>query len=799
MKKPICAFFAYTFLFLYGKHLHAQPDNVTHQNKTIKNLHVTAFTAGESLSDNALCQYIGELATLKKYTEVLTLYESRQAWAEKNHQPLPACLRYHTAISLIQTHAYDRALMLLEGLKTAEPPLRAWALWAYLKLVWQMAADTTQSRIITSVLTALNFTQTAYLPVSGNLGLNFADSEDQRILFFALQTQAAQMRILKDPKHSKENLLEFPEKGQFLSLMEQGIQNPRLYAETLLTLHERGVAFEPAVLMQAKRVLFEQFIDSSWAPKTVDFLVQQQDKIKAILNRLETLSKKHYNQDTLALVGKLDELLKEILEPQTFVLCAKYFYQGLAHRKLRHYQEALSSFELAKGACVENPESDTLLKRSHYWLIQMLMIKQSSLLENEVHAFVKKYPQDNLTDDVWMLLARFYEQQSQTDKAKDVYQQLMSLPTSSDACVESHFRPAYQLFLAQDYKQASARFLSMSESLCVIAQGQVAQALYWAARSLEEQQDKKEQARTYYWQVICRDPMSYYADMAQTQLQQEDNALVLDFESRQKLLCSEINPIENSNVKNSLSDNKNLSVFKNRDDVQRAQALIDIGLYIEAQAELKKIDMSALNEEDKTTYAHLFFLAKDYYTSHVLFRKQFKYLLGPVPQDYNQTAWQTAYPKPYQIFIEDTETEFKIPKHLLLSLIREESAFKMQAASWANAYGLTQMVMGTARMVAKQMKLKQHVNASDLMREPQLSIRMGGFFFASLLKKFNGNVKLALASYNAGPGAVSRWLKNKGQEKPLDEFIEEIPLEETRAYVKRILNTWRVYQHLDKQ
>src|SRR5207302_9826237 len=83
---------------------------------------------------------------------------------------------------------------------------------------------------------------------------------------------------------------------------------------------------------------------------------------------------------------------------------------------------------------------------------------------------------------------------------------------------------------------------------------------------------------------------------------------------------------------------------------------------------------------------------------------------------------------------------------------------------------------------------------TDRRSDPEVSIRIGATYLGQLYKRFHHPAR-ALASYNAGPGTVSGWLKVRGS-LPLDAFVEEIPLDETRAYVKRCLRSFSAYQYL---
>jgi soluble lytic murein transglycosylase len=125
--------------------------------------------------------------------------------------------------------------------------------------------------------------------------------------------------------------------------------------------------------------------------------------------------------------------------------------------------------------------------------------------------------------------------------------------------------------------------------------------------------------------------------------------------------------------------------------------------------------------------------------------------------------------------------------------MREESALDPRAVSPVGAIGLTQLMLPTAREVARQLKIRRP-SRSDLMNG-SLNIRLGARYLGQLIRRFDGSVPLAVAAYNAGGGAVSRWLESKGSME-LDEFVEDIPYEETRGYVKRVLRSYAAYRLL---
>jgi soluble lytic murein transglycosylase len=130
---------------------------------------------------------------------------------------------------------------------------------------------------------------------------------------------------------------------------------------------------------------------------------------------------------------------------------------------------------------------------------------------------------------------------------------------------------------------------------------------------------------------------------------------------------------------------------------------------------------------------------------------------------------------------------------LVQALMREESALDPRALSPAGAVGLTQLMPATAQQVARRAGMGKL--GKNGLAEASTNIRLGSRYLGELIRRFDGQVPLGVAAYNAGPGAVSRWLDQRpGLE--LDEFVEEIPIEETRGYVKRVLRSYAAYRLL---
>jgi soluble lytic murein transglycosylase len=125
--------------------------------------------------------------------------------------------------------------------------------------------------------------------------------------------------------------------------------------------------------------------------------------------------------------------------------------------------------------------------------------------------------------------------------------------------------------------------------------------------------------------------------------------------------------------------------------------------------------------------------------------------------------------------------------------MREESAFNPDARSAANALGLMQLLLGTGRLVARGTSLAA-IDEPALLR-PEVSIALGARLLATLRASFPANPSLAIAAYNGGSGAVRRWLGERGGDD-FDLFVERIPYDETRNYLKRVLSSEAAYAYL---
>ncbi len=156
-------------------------------------------------------------------------------------------------------------------------------------------------------------------------------------------------------------------------------------------------------------------------------------------------------------------------------------------------------------------------------------------------------------------------------------------------------------------------------------------------------------------------------------------------------------------------------------------------------------------------------------------------------------AMKISYPDDFKTLVLKYSSENNIDPYLVFGIIKRESKFMHKAESSKGARGLMQLTKATAEWIAEFSGMESFYY-KDIF-EPSVNIRLGCAYFAHLLDVYSGNIPLALCAYNAGLGNVNSWLSDGTLSK--DNFdAEKIPFEETRKYVKDVMEYAKVYKQL---
>ncbi len=138
-----------------------------------------------------------------------------------------------------------------------------------------------------------------------------------------------------------------------------------------------------------------------------------------------------------------------------------------------------------------------------------------------------------------------------------------------------------------------------------------------------------------------------------------------------------------------------------------------------------------------------------------------------------------------------------VERALMLALARQESEFNPEARSYAGARGLMQLMPATARMMARINKIGYSLSS---LNDPEYNAKLGSSYMRRLLNRYDESYILMLAGYNAGPGRVGEWTSEFGDPRQPDvdpvDWVERIPITQTRVYVHKIMESLQVYRAL---
>ena len=229
-------------------------------------------------------------------------------------------------------------------------------------------------------------------------------------------------------------------------------------------------------------------------------------------------------------------------------------------------------------------------------------------------------------------------------------------------------------------------------------------------------------------------------------------------------------------------------------ELRRTRLLLDGGFPDVAADEIESYaDDAHLAREGRIATARLLHRTGDSYRALHMIDDAFGPTLEQGVDPAWREAWELAWPRAFGEWVDGATREFAFDPALVWAIMREESAYRAQVSSPAGALGLMQLMPPTAGRVAGELGLTGFV--AERLYDPETNIRLGTYYLRSLFERFGGSRPLAIASYNAGPEAVGRWLEKDSDVKP-DAFVESVTYAETRRYLRRVLRSYRMYQVL---
>ena len=230
------------------------------------------------------------------------------------------------------------------------------------------------------------------------------------------------------------------------------------------------------------------------------------------------------------------------------------------------------------------------------------------------------------------------------------------------------------------------------------------------------------------------------------------------------------------------------------DNQRTIRALLSLGLHDQALDELRYAqrawgDSSAI----QATLGWIYNKQGDLRAGINAMKRAYPQYLAAGGEQMPLALQKIRFPVDYWPQIQHYASEHELDPYMIAALINQESNFDAGIRSAANAYGLMQLVPATGRQYARSLQPARRYSLS-LLTTADTNLRMGTAYFSDLVKRFGG-AHYALATYNAGPSRVARWMAERpGIDR--DEFIDDIPYPETQDYVKKIIGQAEDYRRL---
>ena len=158
-----------------------------------------------------------------------------------------------------------------------------------------------------------------------------------------------------------------------------------------------------------------------------------------------------------------------------------------------------------------------------------------------------------------------------------------------------------------------------------------------------------------------------------------------------------------------------------------------------------------------------------------------------------ERLWRLAWPRAFPEAVAMAD-DLGVERELVWAIMREESSFRPRVHSSAGAIGLMQLMPETAERVAR--RAKRPVPDEAALETPPVNVELGTRYLAELRQRMDGRISAVIASYNAGPRAVARWLEEAPPGIDDDVFVEDIPYGQTRSYTRRVFRSYWLYGRL---
>ena len=454
------------------------------------------------------------------------------------------------------------------------------------------------------------------------------------------------------------------------------------------------------------------------------------------------------------------------------------YYIGRAFHRQRKYDSALKEYNKIVSLY---PASGYLTRALYQSTLCYRRKGQPQLAEKHLIAFIEKYSWSALADDALYDLGWVQENQKLYDKAIASYRRLTTQYTNSDRLPRAYWRIGWIQFRNERYADCIATFTTLHKGFPHDSWAKAAR--FWIAKTYERQNRLKE-AETVYSE-IAKASHWYYSGRAKEHLKRLRS-------KTDGSVTPEVLAAPRARVTSDSTAWKNIGSKK----TPRVAQLMRLKLFEDALTELEGL-IKRNNSNLRDNYYNLILCLeklKKFQQAHGYADRLSRF--QPLRSRNNAIPvelYRLLYPLYYTDLLQKHTTKYEIDPLFVAAMIREESRYNAGIVSYAGAIGLMQIMPANGPEFASRLKIPRF--NTKMLYNPDINIQMGSWYMKSLMDQFDNNRYLVAGAYNGGPGRMRRWIKAK-QIPDLDEFIEDIGIDQTRRHIKKVIDSYIIYQEL---
>ncbi len=395
------------------------------------------------------------------------------------------------------------------------------------------------------------------------------------------------------------------------------------------------------------------------------------------------------------------------------------------------------------------------------------------------NALVAEFPNDSWAEETLNNLATHYILVDDDSQADATFRELVSRFPDSRYAPRANWKIGWNAYrtgrwaeTADVFEQAAARYARSDYRPSWV---------YWAARSRDQLGDAARANRLYG--ILVADYLNWYYGRLASRTLTSRNVAPMTMAAAVSPGRSASSDAVAAVTPQKLSD----------DTAEMVRQLISAQLWEPALNELLWAQKNGSDAPAvRATLGYVYARQGDLRRGINAIKRAYPQYLAASEEELPAEVLQILFPVAYWDLIRTHAPSQNLDPFLIAALMAQESSFDADVVSHANAIGLMQILPSTGRSYARRLRIPRYSKVR--LTDPATNVKIGTAYFADLIDRFGG-VPYALASYNAGPGAVARW-KAERPGIAADEFIDDIPYPETQNYVRKILGTAEDYRRV---